>query len=168
MSGTGRLESLEFLTTVPGAKPHLGRLDIGLAVRAIGYLADPIPGLPFDEPRAVVPHERGRILDPKTEEKAGAYVAGWLKRGPSGVIGTNRADAAETVASLVADLPELPRCSVPDTERLVELLRARGVTVVEWRDWMALEAHEKSLGAARGSQSVKLHDRKQMLEIALR
>lgn len=167
MHGDNRLARVETLTTPPGAEPLRGSLDVGLALRAVGYAPEPVPGLPFDPSRASVPNERGRIIDLQGRRSTqGAYVAGWLKRGPSGVIGTNRVDAVETVATIVADLSCLPERSRPDAIPIVDLLRERGVRVVEWDGWRAIEAREKCLGARRGVASVKIHDRAEMLGIA--
>ena len=102
-------------------------LDVGLVVRAIGYSAQPIPGLPFDERTGTVPNEAGRVVGADGAPVPGAYVTGWIKRGPSGVIGTNKGDAAETVAAVLADLPALPAPPRPEPAALrATLARARG------------------------------------------
>lgn len=131
-------------------------LPAGLVLRAIGYRAQELPGLPFDHDRAVIPNLGGRILDAGVPQP-GEYVAGWLKRGPSGVIGTNRADAVETVGSLLADLPVLP-AGQGDTSAIPRLLRDRGVEVVTWEGWKRLEAREAAGGEARGCAAVKVND----------
>ena len=167
MHGDNRLTRVETLTAPPGAEPRRGFLDVSLALRAVGYAAEPVLGLPFDPGKARVPNERGRVVDDQRRTSTqGAYVAGWLKRGPSGVIGTNRVDAVETVTTMVADLSRLPNRNAPDAKEIVDLLRERGVRVVEWHGWRAIQAQEAFLGAGRGIASVKIHDRAQMLAIA--
>lgn len=168
MLGEGHLTGVQVVASDPRAGKSQTVIEAGLALRAIGYAADPIEGLPFDEERAIVPNEDGRVTDLDGRRLPGIYVAGWLKRGPSGVIGTNRQDAAATVHGMLADLAELPPCDVPDTEALVETLADRGVQVTHWEGWERLEAHEEALGTARGARAVKLHERKQMVDIAAR
>ena len=90
----------------------LETLDTGLVLRSVGYRGTALPGVPFDAPRGVIPNNAGRVLtEPGGEVVPGEYVAGWAKRGPTGVIGTNKADAVETVARLLEDAPTLPRVS---------------------------------------------------------
>lgn len=135
-------------------------LDVGLVVRAIGYSAEPVPGLPFDEAGGIVPNEGGRVLR-DGEPVPGAYVTGWLKRGPSGVIGTNKGDAMETVAALLEDLPDLPDPKLPAREDLLASLAAHGVAHVDWTDWLRLDAEELRLGGVRGGA-----DRVKVAELA--
>ncbi|NMH99419.1 FAD-dependent oxidoreductase [Pseudonocardia acidicola] len=137
-------------------------LDVGLVVRAIGYSAEPVPGLPFDERSGTVPNVGGRVVR-DGEPVPGAYVTGWIKRGPTGVIGTNKGDAAETVAALLEDLPHLPAPAHPDRESLLEALAAYGVHPVDWTDWLRLDAEELRLGAARGAERVKVAELAAML-----
>ena len=83
---------------------ELETLDVQMVLRSVGYQSVPLDGVPFDERNAVVPNDQGRVLGPDGAPLPGEYVSGWLKRGPTGVIGTNKSDAAETVRSLLADL----------------------------------------------------------------
>jgi ferredoxin--NADP+ reductase len=163
ITGPGRVTGITLSRRRPGEVPVTTTLAADLVIRAIGYRARPIAGLPFDEDRGIVPHNQGRVLD-GAGVVPGEYVAGWLKRGPSGVIGTNRSDAGETVASLAADLPGLPRATRPSTA-LGDLLAARGIAVVDWAGWKRLEAFEASLGTARGATTVKITDRRAIVEI---
>lgn len=141
-------------------------LDAGLVVRAIGYAGEPITGLPFDEATGTVPHERGRVLL-GGEPVRGSYVAGWIKRGPTGVIGTNKGDGAETAASVLADLAELPGPSRPNGDAVLERLRGFGIEPVLWDDWLRLDAAEIALGAERGgTDRVKIAVRQEMLDAA--
>jgi ferredoxin--NADP+ reductase len=102
-------------------------LDVGLVVRAVGYTALPIPGLPFDPETGTVPSVAGRVVDAAGAVVPGEYVTGWIRRGPTGVIGTNKHDAVETAASVLADLPTLPPPAHPDAGDLAALLDAHGV-----------------------------------------
>ncbi|WP_250557645.1 FAD-dependent oxidoreductase [Pseudonocardia lacus] len=149
VSGTGELEAL----------------DVGLVVRAIGYRAEPVPGLPFDERGGIVPNEAGRVLR-DGQRVPGAYVTGWIKRGPTGVIGTNKSDAAETVAAVLEDLPSLPAPAHPEPEALRETLAAHGVHPVDWTGWLRLDAEEVRRGGLREAERVKVADMAEMLEHA--
>ncbi|MET7650957.1 MULTISPECIES: FAD-dependent oxidoreductase [unclassified Streptomyces] len=156
-----RVGAVRFERTAPDARGGVsgtGRHeDIGaqLVLRSVGYRGVPLEGLPFDPERGTVPHLAGRVL------RAGAvapgeYVAGWIKRGPTGVIGTNRPCAKETATSLLADGPVLARRELPG-DPLV-LLRAAGAEPVEWAGWLAIERAEAELGASLGRGVVKLPD----------
>jgi ferredoxin--NADP+ reductase len=149
ISGTGELEPF----------------DVGLVVRAIGYRAEPVPGLPFDERSGTVPNEAGRVVR-DGERVPGAYVTGWIKRGPSGVIGTNKSDATETVAAVLEDLPSLPAPAHPEPEALRATLAAHGVQPVDWTGWLRLDAEEVRRGGLREAERVKVADMAEMLEHA--
>jgi ferredoxin--NADP+ reductase len=140
-------------------------LPVGLVVRAIGYSARAIPGLPFDPATGTVPNEAGRVLRDGVPVP-GAYVTGWIKRGPTGVIGTNKADAAETVAAVLADLPGLPAPAEPDPAALHATLRAYGVRPVDWTAWLRLDAEELRRGESRGAERVKVAELAEMLAAA--
>ncbi len=140
-------------------------LPAEMVLRSVGYRAVPLPGLPFDERAGVVPHGSGRVLT-EAGPMVGVYVAGWIKRGPTGVIGTNKSDAAETVAALLADAPGLPRAPERDPAALPALLDARGVRSVPWTGWEAIDAAERDLGVARGCARVKIADRATLLQTA--
>lgn len=139
-------------------------LGASLVLRAIGYQPQPLPEVPFDAVRCTVPHDAGRVLDTAGGRPVtGLYVSGWIKRGPTGVIGTNRSDATETATTLLADLDDLPAREVTDPEEIVAVLLGRGVQVVDWGGWLRLEAHEVTLGTPRGAETVKLSAREAML-----
>ncbi len=140
-------------------------LDVGLVVRAIGYDAAPIPGLPFDPATGTVPNEGGRVVR-DGEPVPGAYVTGWIKRGPTGVIGTNKGDAVETVAALLEDLPSLPEPAHPDPAELRAALAAHGVRPVDWTAWLRLDAEEVRRGGLRGAERVKVAELAEMLDAA--
>ncbi|MCS7484099.1 FAD-dependent oxidoreductase [Umezawaea endophytica] len=149
-------DRVDALLLEPGGE----RLPVDAVLYAIGHRGTPLLGLPFDEVTGTVPHERGRVLG-----VPGAYVAGWLKRGATGVIGTNKADAGETVASLLADLPGLPRPAEPDPAAVTALLERRGVRPVTWAGWTRLDAHEAELGRRQGRARAKITDLPAMLAI---
>ena len=140
-------------------------LPAEMVLRSVGYRGVPLPGLPFDQATGVVPHLAGRVLT-EAGPLPGVYVAGWVKRGPTGVIGTNKSDAAETVATLLADAPGLPRAPERDPDAVLDLLCGRGADPVEWTGWQAIDAAEQALRADRGCARVKIADRKALLAAA--
>lgn len=162
LHGTTDVSGIELEATRSGDTPVL-TLPTQLVVRAIGYHGTPIPGLPFDESTGTVPSIDGRVIVDGAVA-AGVYVTGWLRRGPTGVIATNRGDANQVAESVVADLDTLPaRPSDPDT--VDKLLTERGVRVVAWPDWLRLEAHEKATGDAGGGDPIVVHDLATALEV---
>jgi NADPH-dependent glutamate synthase beta subunit-like oxidoreductase len=140
-------------------------LPAQMVLRSVGYRVVPPAGLPLDPGTGTVPHDAGRVLLDGAP-LPGVYVAGWLKRGPTGIIGTNKPDATETVASLLADAETLPRAPERDREAVVELLLKRDVQVVEWAGWEAIDAAEQALGADRDCARVKIADRDTLLRTA--
>jgi ferredoxin--NADP+ reductase len=166
LEGTGEIETL----------------DAQLVLRSVGYQSVPLDGVPFDPRSYTVPNAGGRVLDSSGEPLPGEYVAGWLKRGPTGVIGTNKADAAETVRALLADLAggpgendaALPRPGLlrfpesslatavadADAPPLAGLLAGRGVAPVSYAEWLRIEAAETELAKSLGrGERVKLPGR---------
>jgi ferredoxin/flavodoxin---NADP+ reductase len=181
----GRLGSIELvpneLVPAPGgglrAQPTDERETIaaGLAFRAIGYRGLRLPGVPFDERSALIPSEAGRVLDRANGAPLpGEYVVGWIKRGPTGVIGTNKKDAQETVDAILADLAAaaeqgLPAARVPaspDAAAVEALLLARNPDLVTYAGWEAIDRHERSLGEPAGRPRVKLTTIEEMLRVA--
>ncbi|BBY45755.1 FAD-dependent oxidoreductase [Mycolicibacterium celeriflavum] len=146
--GGVRAEAMEF--TVTGTD-EVRRLDTGLVLISIGYRGRPVRGLPFDETAAVVPNDGGRVFDPQTGAPViGSYVAGWIKRGPTGFIGTNKSCASETVHNLVADYND-GLLRDPDRDRakpaaLEKLVRSRRPDLVDARGWKAIDATEIARG----------------------
>src|SRR5262245_53669075 len=125
-------------------------LPVDLVFRSVGYRGVALPGLPFDEKRGVVPNERGRVLDPASRSPLPAlYVSGWIKRGPSGVIGTNKPDAGETAEAMLEDAAA-GRTLSPDREDIGSLLRERQPDLVEWIDWQRLNEAESAAGSQAG------------------
>jgi ferredoxin/flavodoxin---NADP+ reductase len=142
-----------------------GTVDVQMVFRAVGYRSLPVPGMPFDDEAGVIPHAEGRVLRDGVVSP-GEYVAGWVKRGPTGVIGTNKNDAKETVASLLADAPTLPPAPDRDPDAVLRLLDSRGVDVVTWDGWRAIEHAETDLGEAQGRDRTKITDRAALLALA--
>jgi ferredoxin/flavodoxin---NADP+ reductase len=161
LTGTGQFETL----------------GVEWVLRSVGYQSVPLPGVPFDDRSHTVPNAEGRVLGPEGQPLPGEYVAGWLKRGPTGVIGTNKSDAAQTVRALLADLAggpgpddvQLPRPGLmrlpaadagPDQESagpdapwsasFAALLAERGIKPVSYADWLKIETAEKELAASLG------------------
>jgi len=136
-------------------------LPADLIFRSVGYRGVALPGLPFDEKRGVVPNERGRVVLP-TDSRGeasprpllGAYVSGWIKRGPSGVIGTNKPDAGETADAMLEDAVA-GRTLSPDRDDIQPLLRERQPDLVEWSHWQKLNLAETEAGSAAGRPRVK-------------
>ena len=133
-------------------------LPAGIVFRSVGYRGVELPGVPFDERSGTVPNERGRV-------SPGVYVAGWIKRGPSGVIGTNKKDATETVELLLEDLRDAPRKDRPQ-EELEALLVERGVRLVLYPGWTSIDELERAAGEKLGRPRVKLCTWDELLEAA--
>jgi ferredoxin--NADP+ reductase len=134
-------------------------IPCGVVFRSVGYLAVALPGLPFDEERATLTHEGGRVVDAEGKHVPGVYCAGWIKRGPTGVIGTNKKDATETIELLLEDARAglLARMdAVVTAERVDELLASRGVEYVTYAGWEAIDAEECARGQPQGRPRIKL------------
>jgi ferredoxin--NADP+ reductase len=141
-------------------------LEVGLVFRSVGYRGVSLPDVPFDERRGVIPNDRGRVIDPDSKGQVpGLYVAGWIKRGPSGVIGTNKPDSAETVASMVADVEQGAHWqpSEPDAGAAEALVLARQPLAVTYADWRRLDALECTQGQACGRPRLKFASVEEML-----
>ncbi|MGW2517273.1 FAD-dependent oxidoreductase [Streptomyces sp. NPDC001617] len=165
----GRVGAVRFERTVPdglGGVTGTGQfeeIEAQLVLRSVGYRGVPLEGLPFDAKGGTVPHLGGRVLR-EGVVAAGEYVAGWIKRGPTGVIGTNRPDAKETATSLLEDAPALAAKDLPGDP--LTALRAAGVEPVPWTGWQAIERAEAALGASLGRSVVKLADWESLLAAA--
>lgn len=131
--------------------------------RAVGYMSSHLADLPFDHGAGVVPHDKGRVLDMDGVMMEGAYVTGWIKRGPIGLIGHTKSDAAETVTSLLADLPGIAPAEVSDPDAILAHLAGRAVDYTTWAEWERLDAHEIALGAEQGRERVKVVPREDMI-----
>jgi ferredoxin--NADP+ reductase len=163
--GTDRVTGVEVeRTTVDadGRAVGTGELEVvpaDLVIRSVGYRGSALPGLPLDG--GTVPHEAGRVLRDGVPS-TGEYVAGWIKRGPTGVVGTNKHDARETVASLLADVAA-GRLRPGGDDDWVEALVARGGRPVLLEDWRAIDAAEIALGAVHGRARTTIHERESLL-----
>lgn len=157
------------LTPAGGAEGtgELEEIAADLVVRSVGYRGTALDEVPFDSGRNVIPHVDGRV-ERDGAPVAGEYVAGWIKRGPTGIIGTNKKDAVATVASLLDDAANgrLPEPASPNAEAVDALLAERGVEVVTTEGWRAIDAAERALGATRGRDRTTIHDRATLLSAA--
>jgi ferredoxin/flavodoxin---NADP+ reductase len=144
-------------------------IPCGLVFRSIGYRGVPLPGLPFDERRCVLPNEGGRVLDSAGGRPlAGQYAVGWIKRGPTGIIGTNKKDAQETVSAVFDDLEQdrLPQPADPERSSFEELLRERAPEHVTYVGWEAIDRVEREAGEPQGRPRIKLAALDELLEAA--
>ncbi|HZZ46512.1 MAG TPA: FAD-dependent oxidoreductase [Pseudonocardia sp.] len=139
-------------------------VDTGLVLRAVGYHGVAVDGLPFDERRGVIPNEKGRVVDSERE-----YVVGWIKRGPTGIIGTNKKDAVETVNQLLEDLSEgrLQRHERDATIDVEDWLTQRQPKLVTEQGWQLIDAAERKAGEPTGRPRVKMCNLDDMLAVAL-
>ena len=137
-------------------------------LRSVGYRAVPLPDVPFDERHFVLPNERGRVLAPDGEPLPGVYAVGWIKRGPTGILGTNKRDAEDTVNRLVEDLDAgaLPQPPKPGREEIDALLAERKPDLVTADGWRAIDGHELERGRSEQRPRVKLASREQLLAAA--
>jgi len=153
----------------PQAKPTGAYEEIpaGLVFRSVGYKGVALPGVPFDERSGVILNEKGRVLDPETKRpRAGEYTAGWIKRGPSGVIGTNKPDASETVALMLDDAKAGATLhpAVTDRAAIERLVRERQPRCVSYADWKTLDRLEVERGRPSGRPRVKFCTVEDMLK----
>ncbi len=133
-------------------------LPVGLVFRSVGYHGTALPGLPFDERRGVVPNQQGRVVDSATSHPLpGLYVAGWIKRGPTGVIGTNKPDALETVEAMLEDVPagRVHQPGQPDPAAGEAAVRRCQPRYVSYQDWLKLDRLEQERGKTAGRPRVK-------------
>ena len=167
------------LTVIPDGSLRAHQTDAretiaaGLLFRAIGYRGVPLPGVPFDERAGTIPNADGRVLDPATGSPIpGEYVVGWIKRGPSGVIGTNKKDAQQTVDAILADIsasngdgrPPLP--ASPQAGAAEAMLSAHQPALVTYQGWEEIDRHERAAGEPVGRPRVKLTRIDEMLHVA--
>lgn len=161
--GTERVERLRFVRNQLSGAPfeqvalateHHEELECGLVFRSIGYKGGPIPGLPFDSARGIVPNKAGRV-DNGGAALPGLYVTGWIKRGPSGIIGTNRADSLETVEALLEDLSKSAPAHAPGLASVLPIIERRSGRVVSISDWAVIDGAEVERGSRAGKPREK-------------
>ncbi|WP_127473537.1 FAD-dependent oxidoreductase [Microbacterium sulfonylureivorans] len=172
--GTDRVEGLRFERTEPTGEGSAVRgtgeireVPVQQVYRAVGYYGTPVVDAPFDDARGVIPNIEGRVQD-ASSPVAGLYATGWIKRGPVGLIGHTKSDAMETIAHLVADAAG-GRLSAPVVDDdVLELLDAREVAYTTWDGWLALDAHERELGATHRHtrERVKVVPRDEQVDIS--
>src|SRR4051812_25794597 len=178
IGGEGRVESITIRRNElardengvlrPQPTDETETIPVGLVFRSIGYKGIPLEGLPFDERGAVIPNEGGRVLDEDGRPRPGEYVVGWIKRGPTGIIGTNKRDAQETVNAVLEDLEQgrLPEPASPDRGELEEFLRERQPDLVTYAGWEAIDRAEREAGEPHGRPRVKYTTFDELLEAA--
>jgi ferredoxin/flavodoxin---NADP+ reductase len=153
----------------PRATDLTEEIPCGLVFRSIGYKGVPLPGVPFDERVGVIPNEAGGVVDPESGERVrGEYAVGWIKRGPTGIIGTNKRDAQETVDLLFEDAASgrVLEPPAPDRDELAELLHERKPGHVTYAGWEAIDRREREAGEPHGRPRVKFCTVEDLLEAA--
>jgi len=174
ITGTGRVEKITFeinhLTGEPFRQAAAGtgkftEISTGLVFRSIGYRGVPIPGLPFDDRRGIIPNENGRVVDGK-QLIPDTYVSGWIKRGPTGIIGTNRADSVSTVNALIEDINRTDTLAPRGgAEAARSLLDRKGIRYVNFSEWKKIDRYEIDRGRPKGKPREKFTFRHEMLEV---
>jgi ferredoxin--NADP+ reductase len=154
------------LRAVPTGEEEV--IACGLVLRSIGYRGVPLAGIPFDERRGLIRNEGGRVTEADGTRQRGEYVVGWVKRGPSGVIGTNKKDAADTVARILEDREggTLNAPADADPEACAEWLAEQCPHLITWEGWRAIDAHETGAGVPQGRPRVKLVRTGEMFDVA--
>lgn len=164
INGTTAVESLSLetnqLTGEPGKQKAVGTgkitdLDCTMIFRSVGYRGLPLPGVPFNTSWGVVPNDKGRVVDENGTPVRPLYTAGWIKRGPSGVLGTNKPDSTETIQSLFEDIDALTPCATPSTDSVTQLLESRNVRYVTYADWQKIDEKEVENGQKVGKPREK-------------
>ncbi len=166
--GTGRVEEIVVERTTlddegrASGTGDLHTIAVDVVVRSVGYRGLPLDDLPFDGDRHVIPNVDGRVVN-GSDVMRGLYVTGWIKRGPSGIIGTNKKCAVQTVSAVLADASEglLERATDPDPEAV--MLALADVDVVDHAGWRRIDAAERSLGEQAGRARTTLHDRSDLI-----
>lgn len=161
-----KLYATEAGTLRPEPTDEYEELPVGLVFRSVGYRGVPLPGVPFHDKWGVILNNKGRVLNPDTEQPiAGQYTAGWIKRGPSGVIGTNKPDALETVQAMLEDVAagHTLQPAQPDPAAAEALIRQRQPRFFTYADWQQLNEIEIAKGKATGRPRVKFTRVEEML-----
>ena len=154
-------------TLRPRATEQTEELEVGLVFRSIGYQGVPLPGVPFNESWGVILNQKGRVLDPDTNDPiTGMYTGGWIKRGPTGVIGTNKPDAGETVGCMLEDLAagKVLTPDQPEVEAARAMVQSRQPRYISYEDWLLLDEWELKRGVEQGRPRVKYTSVEEILE----
>ena len=143
-------------------------IPVGLVFRSVGYLGQPLPEIPYDERNGTINNSAGRVEAEDGSVVTGIYTAGWIKRGPTGVIGTNKTCAQETVGCMVEDLAagQINMPEDPSAEGAQQLIEARQPNAISYPEWLRIDAEETSRGEAAGRPRVKFTDIAEMVSIA--
>lgn len=176
LTGSGRVEAIKLVKNElfhsndgslrPRPTNDYETLPVGLVFRSIGYKGVPVQDVPFDARAAVIPNAEGRILDPASNSTVtGEYVVGWIKRGPSGIIGTNKPDSVETVNHMIEDMRNGKTLHPSQTARAAveELLETRSIEFVTFNDWLVLDSVEQERGQAANRPRIKFSRVDEML-----
>jgi ferredoxin--NADP+ reductase len=171
--GNGKVEKVRLerneLSGEPGRQKAKGtgqfeERPCGLFFRSVGYRGVPIEGVPFRDDWGVFPNDKGRITD-NGRVAPGLYATGWIKRGPSGVIGTNKPDAVETVGNLLQDVGQLPPCPNPNPEAIVNFFKEKNIKAIRFDDWKKIDTAEVARGAPLGKPREKFVVVEEMLKV---
>ncbi|CAN5179223.1 FAD-dependent oxidoreductase [soil metagenome] len=169
LTGTTHVESIRYERTVPddegGVKGtgEIREIAIQALYRAVGYFGSPLPGIPFDERRGVIPNREGQVIGDDGQQVHGVYATGWIKRGPVGLIGHTKSDAMETIKNVINDEASWWTPADPAEESVVALLESRGVEYTNLDGWHNLDEFEQALGGPRGRARVQVVDRDEMV-----
>ncbi|MFC5929395.1 pyridine nucleotide-disulfide oxidoreductase [Cryobacterium melibiosiphilum] len=180
--GHGRVGGIRWERTAPDGEGgvvgtgEIRELPIQALYRAVGYFGSPLPGVPFDKKRGIIPNREGQVLrrDPSAgsgglfnQQMYGVYATGWIKRGPVGLIGHTKSDAMETIKHLINDAGNWWRPEAPEEDAIVALLDSRGIRYTGLDGWHNLDQHELALGEAAGRVRIKVVPRDEMVDISL-
>ncbi len=160
------LYATEAGTLRPRSTENFEEMPADLVFRSVGYRGVPLPGVPFHDKWGVILNEKGRVLDPESQQPVvGEYTAGWIKRGPSGVIGTNKPDAVETVTCMLRDLAQgiTLKPAHPDAATIEQLVRQRQPNFFSYQDWLRLDEMELARGREAGRPRIKFTCVQEML-----
>ena len=172
VTGEGQVEGFRYERTAPDGQGgvvgtgEIRELPVQAVYRAVGYFGSPLPSIPFDEKRGVIPNREGQVLDDTDHPLPGVYATGWIKRGPVGLIGHTKSDAMETIKHVVHDQANWWAPVHPDEQSVVDLLQERGVEYTDLGGWHRLDEHEKALGEPLGRVRIKVVPRDEMVAVS--
>jgi ferredoxin--NADP+ reductase len=170
--GDGRVEAIRYERTRPNGEGgvegtgEIRELPVQAVYRAVGYFGSPLPGIPFDEHRGVIPTREGQVLDDDDQQVPGVYAVGWIKRGPVGLIGSTKSGALETIRHLIHDQANWWSPEHPEPSAVTDLLAERGIEYTDIDGWHSLDLHELALGEAEGRTRIKVVPRDEMVRIS--